>query len=287
MLISLKAILDLAESRNIAIGAFNVTTLEGIRALVDAAEELDQPIIMQFANAAHSQLIPLEMIGPIMMQFAERASVPVAVRLDHGANFEEVHRALDLGFTGVMYDGSTLSYEQNAANTRAVVEMAEEYGASVEAEIGAMGREEFASAGESSEQEAIAGTYTDPDQAAKFVRETGVDCLACSFGTVHGIYLKTPHLDIPRVGELRSKTGVPIVMHGGSGISDEDFVRVIDQGVRKINFYTYAVKYAGDAVRQKIGAADGNIFFHDIASWGMESMKETYQKTIRVFSKLN
>jgi fructose-bisphosphate aldolase class II len=285
MLVSLRTILDLAESRNIAIGAFNVTTLEGIRAVVEAAEELDQPIILQFANAAHKSLVPLDMIGPIMLQFADRAKVPVCVHLDHGEGFEEIHSALELGFTGVMYDGSVLSYEENAANTRAVVEMAAEYGASVEAEIGSMGREEFASAG-ADEQQAIAGAYTDPDQAAKFVHETGVDALACSFGTVHGIYVSEPHLDIPRVGRLREATGVPIVMHGGSGISDEDFVRVINQGVRKINFYTYSAKFAGDYVRDKISGTKGNVYYHDIANWGRESMKNTYLSTIRVFSKL-
>ena len=285
MLVSLKSILDIAESRGIAIGAFNVTTLEGIRSIVEAAEELDQPVIMQFANSAHRELISLEMIGPIMMYFAEDAKVPVCVHLDHGETFDEVRRALDLGFTGVMYDGSMLPFEQTAANSRVVVEMAEKCGASVEAEIGAMGREEFASVGDSG-HEAVEAVYTDPDQAAKFVRETGVDCLACSFGTVHGIYMSEPHLDIPRVGEIHRKAGVPVVMHGGSGVSDDDYRAVIAEGVRKINYYTYSAKFAGDFVREKIAAAKGNIYFHDIAAWGAESMKDTYQKAIRVFSGL-
>ena len=285
MLVSLSTILDLAESRKMAVGAFNVTTLEGIRALIAAAEELDQPVIMQFANAAHGSLIPMREIGPVMM-YADLAKVPVCVHLDHGASFEEVREAIELGFTGVMYDGSVLPYEENAANTRAVVEMAESSGVSVEAEIGAMGREEFGSAGGTGEEKEIESCYTDPDQAARFVQETGVDCLACSFGTVHGIYLRAPKLDFERIGRIREKSGVPVVMHGGSGISDEDFIRCIEQGVRKINYYTYAAKYAGDYVREKIGGTDGNVFFHDIAAWGMESMKETYMKTIRVFSRL-
>ena len=286
MLVSLSTILDLAESRKMAVGAFNVTTLEGIRALIAAAEELDQPVIMQFANAAHGSLIPMREIGPVMMMYAALAKVPVCVHLDHGASFEEVREAIELGFTGVMYDGSVLPYEENAANTRAVVEMAESSGVSGEAEIGAMGREEFGSAGGTGEEKEIESCYTDPDQAARFVQETGVDCLACSFGTVHGIYLRAPKLDFERIGRIREKSGVPVVMHGGSGISDEDFIRCIEQGVRKINYYTYAAKYAGDYVREKIGGTDGNVFFHDIAAWGMESMKETYMKTIRVFSRL-
>lgn len=286
MLVSLKTILGIAESRNIAIAAFNVTSLDGIRAVLNAAEQLDQPVILQFANAAHGIFVPMEVIGPVMISMAEKSTVPVCVHLDHGANFREVQMALDLGFTGIMYDGSTLPYQENVANTRAVVELAARYGASVEAEIGSMGREEFASAG-GAEGDAVESCYTDPDEAAAFVKETGVDALACSFGTVHGIYLKAPKLDIERIGVIREKTGVPVVMHGGSGISDEDFRKCIQQGVRKINFYTYAAKYAGELIREKLDEAEGNIFFHDIITWGLESMEETYRRTLRVFSNLD
>lgn len=286
MIVSLKTILELAEAKNIAVGAFNVTTLEGVRAVIAAAEELSQPVILQFANAAHKMYIPLEVIGPIMMDFADQAKVPVCVHLDHGADLDEVKRGLALGFSGIMYDGSALPYAENVANTRAAVELASKYGASVEAEIGSMGREEFASAGGSGEEEAVESCYTDPQQAAQFVKDTGIDALACSFGTVHGIYLKAPKLDIDRVARIREATGVPVVMHGGSGISDEDFRKCISNGVRKINFYTYAAKYAGDYVKEKLNAESGNVYFHDIACWGIESMKKTYMDTIRVFSGL-
>ena len=220
MLVTLKSILRLAEADNKAIGAFNVTTLEGIRAVIAAAEETGQPVILQFANAAHSGYI---------------AKVPVCVHLDHGANLEEVHEALELGFTSVMIDGSALPYEKNVALTDATVELAQGFGASVEAEIGSMGREEFLSAG-GSEADLGESSYTDPDQAARFVKDTGIDALACSFGTVHGIYLKAPKLDVDRIKVIREKTGKPVVMHGGSGLSDEDFRRCIQNGVRKINF---------------------------------------------------
>ena len=276
----------MAEATNTAVGAFNITTLEGLRAVIAAAEELNQPVIIQFANAAHKGFISLEMIGAIMMDFADKAKVPVCVHLDHGADLDEVKRALDLGFSGIMYDGSALPYAENVANTRAAVELAAQYGASVEAEIGSLGREEFASAGGSGDEEELEGCYTDPEQAAQFVKDTGVDALACSFGTVHGIYLKAPKLDIDRVARIRQATGIPVVMHGGSGISDEDFVKCIRNGVRKINFYTYAAKYAGDYVKEKVAAESGNVYFHDIATWGMESMKKTYIDTIRVFSNL-
>ena len=234
---------------------------------IAAAEETGQPVILQFANAAHSGYISLHEIGQIMMLYADEAKVPVCVHLDHGANLEEVHEALELGFTSVMIDGSALPYEKNVALTDATVELAQGFGASVEAEIGSMGREEFLSAG-GSEADLGESSYTDPDQAARFVKDTGIDALACSFGTVHGIYLKAPKLDVDRIKVIREKTGKPVVMHGGSGLSDED-------------------KFAGDAVREHVSeAGDGNVYFHDVATWGMESMKKTYIHTISVFSNL-
>lgn len=286
MIVSLKTILQLAEADKKAVAAFNVTTLSGIRAVIAAAEETGQPVIIQFANAAHGAYISLHEIGQIMMQYAEEATVPVCVHLDHGANLNEIHEALELGFTGVMIDGSALPYEKNVAITNAAVELAQSYGASVEAEIGSMGREEFLSAG-GSEADLGESSYTDPDQAARFVKDTGIDALACSFGTVHGIYLKAPKLDVDRIKVIREKTGKPVVMHGGSGLSDDDFRRCIANGVRKINFYTYAAKFAGDAVREGVKAAgDGNVYVHDIATWSLESMKKTYVHTISVFSNL-
>ncbi|MGL6217997.1 MAG: class II fructose-bisphosphate aldolase, partial [Lacrimispora sphenoides] len=244
MLITMKAILELAEVKNIAIGAFNITSLEGIQAVLEASEELNQPVILQFAPV-HEAIIPMKVIGPIMLMMAERASVPVAVHLDHGDDLSILKKALDMGFTSVMYDGSALSFEENAANTRIAVEMAGTYGASVEAEIGAMGRQEFSSIGEGEEGEATEGCYTDPEQAERFVKITGIDALACSFGTVHGLYITEPKLDFDRISQIKSRIGLPIVMHGGSGVSDQDFRKCINNGVRKINYYTYLAKAGG------------------------------------------
>lgn len=284
MLVSMKAVLDMAEARQIAVGAFNITSLEGIQAVLGAAEELNQPVILQFAPV-HEPIIPLSVIGQIMVLMAEQSRVPVCVHLDHGDELEILHQALELGFTSVMYDGSTLSFEENAANTRTAVEMAAAYGASVEAEIGAMGRQEFSSVGE--EGEAVDGCYTDPAQAGKFVELTGVDALACSFGTVHGLYLTEPKLDFDRIGRIRREIGIPIVMHGGSGVSGEDFKRCIKEGVRKINYYTYLAKAGGMRVKEKCASCDGNVFFHDVTLWGIEAMKEDVLQTIKVFSNLS
>lgn len=275
MLITLKNILKMAESKDMAIAAFNVTSLEGILAVIEAAEDEDTPVILQFANAAHSKYISLEDIGRVMVAFADKSKVPVCVHLDHGNNFDEIKRALDLGFTSIMYDGSELSLKQNIANTKYAKILADEYGASIEAELGSMGTE--------GENENILGAYTDPEVARVFVNETGIDALAASFGTVHGIYKSRPNLDFDIISGIRKLSGIPVVMHGGSGISDSDFKKCIDCGVRKINYYTYAAKYAGDAIRDMVKDKTGNIYSHDILVEIRRNMVKTYKETIRVF----
>lgn len=278
MLITLKNILKMAESKDMAIAAFNVTSLEGVLAVIEAAEDEDTPVILQFANAAHSKYISLEDIGRVMVAFADRSKVPVCVHLDHGNNFDEIKRALDLGFTSIMYDGSELSLKQNIANTKYAKILADEYGASIEAELGSMGTE--------GENENILGAYTDPEVARVFVNETGIDALAASFGTVHGIYKSRPNLDFDIISGIRKLSGIPVVMHGGSGISDSDFKKCIDCGVRKINYYTYAAKYAGDAIRDMVKDKNGNIYSHDIFVEIRKNMVKTYKETIRVFKNI-
>ena len=278
MLITLKNILKMAESKDMAIAAFNVTSLEGVLAVIEAAEDEDTPVILQFANAAHSKYISLEDIGRVMVAFADRSKVPVCVHLDHGNNFDEIKRALDLGFTSIMYDGSELSLKQNIANTKYAKILADEYGASIEAELGSMGTE--------GENENILGAYTDPEVARVFVNETGIDALAASFGTVHGIYKSRPNLDFDIISGIRKLSGIPVVMHGGSGISDSDFKKCIDCGVRKINYYTYAAKYAGDAIRDMVKDKTGNIYSHDILVEIRRNMVKTYKEIIRVFKNI-
>ena len=278
MLITLKNILKMAESKDMAIAAFNVTSLEGILAVIEAAEDEDTPVILQFANAAHSKYISLEDIGRVMVAFADKSKVPVCVHLDHGNNFDEIKRALDLGFTSIMYDGSELSLKQNIANTKYAKILADEYGASIEAELGSMGTE--------GENENILGAYTDPEVARVFVNETGIDALAASFGTVHGIYKSRPNLDFDIISGIRKLSGIPVVMHGGSGISDSDFKKCIDCGVRKINYYTYAAKYSGDAIRDMVKDKNGNIYSHDILVEIRRNMVKTYKETIRVFKNI-
>ena len=285
MLVTLNDVLKIAEEKQIAIGAFNTPNLESLQAIMEAAEELELPVIIQAAQC-HEDWIPLSTIGPIMVETAKKAAVPVCVHLDHGETLEYLKQALDMGFTGIMYDGSTLSYEENRANTVKAVQMAAKTGASVEAELGSMGRRETG-AGDDTGAEDETKIYTDPVQAALFVKETGIDALACSFGTTHGIYLTEPKLDFDVVKNVREQTnGIPVVMHGGSGVSKEDFTKAIQAGVRKINYFTYMDKAGGNAASEYLKTLkEGEpIFFSSIVAASREAMKENVKEAMRMFA---
>lgn len=279
MLVNLNAIMKLVEAKKCAVGTFNGPNFESIKAVINAAEELNQPVVLTHAQLHEDWgLCKIEEIGPIMLFMADRATVPVCVHLDHGTDLDYIKRGLDIGFTSVMYDGSHLSMEENAANTSLVVDMASKVGVSVEAEVGSMGARDMGK-GDGGD----GSIYTDPEVAKRFVEETGVDALACAFGTVHGLYTKEPKLDFDRVKKIRSMINVPIVMHGGSGVSDEDYRKVIAAGVRKINYYTYMGKAGANAVV----SMEDKTYFHSMALEAEHSMKENVKKAIRVFSLLD
>ncbi len=276
MLVNLKEILKIAEEKQIAIGSFNTPNYESVKAVIGAAEELNTPVILMHAQVHEEMgLCTMEEIAPLMLLYAKRASVPVCVHLDHGTDLDYVKRGIALGFTSVMYDGSEEDLEVNRANTKEIVALAHASGVSVEAEVGSMGAREGGEGGS-------AGIYTDPALAKTFCEETGIDALACAFGTAHGVYLKKPQLDFDRVERIKSLITTPIVMHGGSGVSDEDYTRVIRAGVRKINYYTYMAKAGGEAVAQM----SDKTFFHDIAVEAEKAMREDVKRAIRIFASL-
>ena len=288
MLATLNEVMKIAEEKKIAIGSFNTPSLESLIAVIEAAEELELPVIIQFAQC-HEPWIPLDVIGPIMVEAAKKSSVPVCVHLDHGETMEYLEQALKIGFTGIMYDGSVLSYEENLANTKKAVAMAAKIGASVEAELGSMGRRE-SGAGDKSGAEDDTKIYTDPVQAASFVEETGIDALACSFGTTHGIYLTEPKLDFDVVKNVRENTNnVPVVMHGGSGVSREDYKKAIAAGVRKVNYFTYMDKSGGNAVAEYISGLKENepLFFSSIYMVGRDAMKKNVKEAMKMFALMD
>ena len=286
MLVTLNETLKTADEKKIALGGFNITNLESLRSVLGAAEKLQLPVALMFAQI-HAHMIPLSLIGPVIVRCAEEAAVPVTAHLDHGADLEYLKQALDMGFTSIMYDGSQLPYEENLENTRKAVELAAKYGASVEAELGTMGKREAgdgSSGGENNKK-----IYTDPEFAVQFIKESGIDALACSFGTTHGIYLTKPKLDLDIVRRIRALTnGFPIVMHGGSGVSAEDYRRCIAAGVRKINYFTYMDKAGGSAAKAFADSVtEGKpVFFSDVISAAQEAMEADVEKTMRVFANL-
>ena len=277
MLVTLKEILKIAEARKCAIGSFNTPNMSSLRAVISAAEALNEPGIIMHAQVHEEMgLCKMDEIAPVMILLADMAKVPVCVHLDHGTDLDYVKRGLDLGFTSVMYDGSTLDEKMNYANTCIVRELSEKHGVSLEAEIGSIGARESASTGDAQDE----SIYTDPEAAKKFVEETGIDALACAFGTAHGVYLKQPKLDFDRLAKIRSLVDIPLVMHGGSGVSVEDYIKVISLGIRKINYYTYMAKAGGNVVA---GLKDYT-YFHDIEIAAIEAMRKDVEKAMTVFA---
>ncbi len=277
MLVSLNEIMAIAKENNYAIGAFNTPNLECITAVLDAAEKLNVPVILSHAEL-HEPVAPLAIIGPVMVEAAKKAKVPVCVHLDHCETLSYMEKALKIGFTGVMYDGSVLPYEENVANTKKAVAMAKEYGASVEAEIGQLAAREGGTG-----ENAGGPVYTDPDLAVKFCSETDIDALAPSFGTAHGIYKSKPVLDLERVKTISEMTKLPLVMHGGSGVSDEDYRTAIKNGIRKINYYSYMAKAGVNAVKAMLDNEDVT-FYHDLALAAQKAMEENAAKAMKVFA---
>ncbi len=276
MLVNLVEILKMAEDKKCAVGAFNTPNLECLNAVLTAAERLNVPVIIAHAEL-HEEVSPLAKIGSVMVQTAKTAKVPVCVHLDHCETLDYMKQALGIGFTGVMYDGSTLPYEENLENTKKAVAMAKGYNCGVEAELGALAsREGGASTGSGP-------VYTDPEEAVVFCRETGIDALAPSFGTAHGIYKSRPVLDLERVKVIAEKTGLPLVMHGGSGVSPEDYRTGIANGLRKINYYSYMSKAGTAAVRGLLEKQEVT-FFHDLALAAEKAMEADAEKAMCVFA---
>ena len=278
MLASLKEVTEIAKSKNIAVGSFNTPNLECLLAVLEAAEELNVPVIIAHAQC-HESVAPLDSIGRIMVELAKASKVKVCVHLDHGEDFAYCKKAIALGFTSVMIDYSTLPYEENVKGTKEVVDYAHSFGVDVEAELGALPQRE--GGGDSSIKPE--DLYTKPKLVPDFVSRTGIDALAIAFGTAHGIYKSKPILNMDIISQVSVLTDLPLVMHGGSGISHEEYREVIRRGIRKINYYSY-MAYAGYAkAKERIEKVPAD-FFHNLAFDAKNAMKENVIGTLRVFS---
>lgn len=274
MLVNLCDVLTDAQKNKYAVGLFNTIDTDMLQAAIEAAESLNSPIIIGTAEI----LLPygdLPLISPSIVEAAKRAKVPVVVHYDHGLTFERCMQAIECGFSSVMYDGSTSDYEQNIEDTRRIVKIAHAFGTSVEAEIGHVGE----TGGESLHDE-----LTTADEAYHFATATGVDALAVAIGTAHGVYTKTPKLDFDRLSEIRSRVSEPLVLHGGSGLSEEDFRKSIACGIAKINIFTDLTIAATRGFIQAI-AEEKN--FMKARNAKVDAVREEIERYIKLFGSVN
>jgi fructose-bisphosphate aldolase class II len=291
-LVNLNDLLRDAVKKGYAVGSFNMVGFGFLNGILEAAEEESSPVILSIAEV-HLPHMQVEQFVPVALQSAQRASVPVAVHLDHGFHFETVVKAIRWGFSSVMFDGSEMDFEDNLAATKLVTRIAKPVGVSVEAELGRVGGAEGGGAGVSaagapdasvSDAEAVErpdSRYTDPDLAVRFVRETGVDVLAISVGNAHGFYRTPPKLDFDRIEKIRDRVDVPLALHGGSGIPDESFIRAIRLGISKINYFT-AMTYAAAARIKEFIRTDPKGYEY-ISLEAKKAIKEVVRERMRVF----
>lgn len=248
MLVTLNEVLKKAQAEHYGVGLFNTTDTDMLQAVIEAAEELRSPVIIGTAEV----LLPygeLALITPSLLAAAERATVPVVLHYDHGVTFERCVEALKLGFSSVMFDGSAGDPEENLKNTREMVRIAHAMGATVEGEIGHVGQADTA-------DNEVSDMYTTKEEAIAFVEATGVDALAIAIGTAHGAYKSKPKLDIDRLCAIRGALDTPLVLHGGSGLSDDDFKNTIKNGIAKVNIFTDLCVAGELAMRDNAGDGD-------------------------------
>ncbi|MCP4178016.1 MAG: ketose 1,6-bisphosphate aldolase [bacterium] len=232
-LVNLNTVLADAYSKEYAVGAFNIASFEFLQAIRDTAVKHNSPVILNIAHV-HFPFVDLDDFIPTILDIAKRSSVPMVLNLDHGLDIDAVMKAVRHGFTSVMFDGSRFSYEENISQTAEIVKLCHSLNVSVEGELGAVGGDEGGNLAGSADEK----LFTNPSQAYDFVKRTGIDALAVAIGNSHGKYRGEPKLDFKRLAQIKNKVQVPLVLHGGSGISEEDFRKAISLGIAKINFYT-------------------------------------------------
>ncbi|MBR3593424.1 MAG: class II fructose-bisphosphate aldolase [Clostridia bacterium] len=272
MLVNLDAVLKDAQKNHYGVGLFNTTDTDMLEAVISAAEELRSPVIIGTAEV----LLPsgeLKLIAPAMIAAAKRATVPVVVHFDHGLTRERCLEAIELGFSSIMFDGSAGDTEENLKNTAEIVKYAHERGITVEGEIGHVGE---AAAGDGKTDD----MYTTPEEAVNFVKATGVDALAIAIGTAHGAYKEKPRLDIERLKAIRAKLDTPLVLHGGSGLSDEDFKNTVREGIAKVNIFTDICVAGIDAMNEGL---ERGLSYLEIRDLKVEKMKEAAKRKMTLF----
>lgn len=282
-LVTLNEVLYDAKKYGYAVGSFNALDLNLFRGILQAAEEENSPVIINLGQGQF-RFTPIEIMAPIMVKMAKESRVPVVIHLDHGKDIDICLKALRLGFSSVMYDGSALSFEENLANTQTVVKFAKLYGASVEAEIGKVGNAETGEVLEETNSmlQTEADQYTSPEEAEKFARLSGVDALAVAFGTAHGLYHGTPKLDFDRLRTIAQCVDIPLVMHGGSGLDESVYADAIGCQISKINYFTNMSHDVGKKCKDLLNSVEEE-YYHDLILHSINATKEHAAHMMRVF----
>ena len=279
MLVNMKEMLAKAKSEQYGVGFFNAVNMEMARAIIETAEEMNSPVIVGTAEV----LLPamdLKHVAKYLIPMAREASVPVCVHYDHGLTFERCMEALRLGFTSIMYDCSTLGYDDNLQMVQEMVNICHAMDVTVEGELGHVGDNSG-----SGKLENPSDYFTNPDMAAQFVEKTNFDALAVAVGNAHGDYAFPPKLDFDRIKAISDRTGIPLVLHGGSGLSDDDFKTAVKLGISKINIFTDIDK-AGKAGIEK-GLNEGARTMMQLMPYEIEAMKAVVREKIELFGSGN
>ncbi len=279
MLVNLNDVLLQARKEHYGVGLFNAVNLEMTNAIMDAAEALKSPVIMGTAEILLGAA-DLKEVAAMVRARAERSAVPVVLHYDHGLTFEKCMEAMQAGFTSVMYDCSTAGYEENAERVAEIVKIAHSIGVTVEGELGHVGDNDGAG-----KLENPADYYTDPIIAADFVRRTKVDALAIAVGNAHGDYKFPPKLDFDRISEIADAVDVPLVLHGGSGLTDNDFKEAIRRGIAKVNIFTDISKAQVQGMQEGINAGINNAF--DLTEYEVRAVRRVVEEKMRLFESVD
>ena len=280
MLVNMNEVLRPAKANKYAVGLFNAVNLELARGIIAAAESTRSPVIMGTAEVL-LPYGPLEEVSYYLIPMAKKASVPVVVHLDHGLSRDLCIKALELGFSSIMYDCSTDSYDDNVRKVKEMADIAHSYGATIEGELGHVGDNEGSAEG-SSHLDDPSKYFTDPKLAKDFVEKTGVDALAIAVGNAHGAYKLPPKLDFERIRTIANTVDVPLVLHGGSGLTDNDFRQAIKEGISKVNIFTDINVAAVEAEFKRFSNMDKGII--DLIPAAVEAVKQESMKKMKLFS---
>ncbi len=278
MLATLEQVLQQARLEKYAVGAFNITTPLCLSPIIKAAEKQRSPVIINIAEVSFTDT-DLDRLYPAIIHSAREASVPVVVNLDHGVSEDAIYKALRYGFSSIMFDASAYSYDENIKKTAQYARMCHGLGISLEGELGVIGGAEG-----DTENEAHGGQFTDPLVVKQYVQQTKVDALAVSIGNAHGFYRGEPEIQFDLLSQIAKQTEIPLVLHGGSGISDEDFRRAISLGIAKINFYTGLSVAAHQGLTEFLKETGGD--YQDLSKIGwtlMDAYQEAVEERMVVF----